>query len=80
MSQKAITVPIRELSHQKIILAAWYNFLKESFDAGTIQSDKFSEFLKANVIYDMDKDQIDLVLTGTQEILDQFRSQLFGSK
>lgn len=80
MSQKAITVPIRELSHQKIILAAWYNFLKESFDSGIIQSEEFSDFLRANVIYDLDKDQIELILTGTQEILDQFRSQLFGSK
>lgn len=78
MSQKAITVPTRELSHQKIILAAWYNFLKEAFDQGKIQTIEFTDYLKANVVYDMDKDQIELVLTGNQEILDSFRAQLFG--
>jgi|JI10StandDraft_1071094.scaffolds.fasta_scaffold624312_2 hypothetical protein len=80
MAQKAITVPTKELSHQKIILAAWYHFLKEKFDQGKIQPNEFTDFLKANVVYDMDKDQVDLMLTGTQEVLDAFRSQLFGSK
>lgn len=80
MSQKAITIPIKELSHQKIILAAWYNFLKESFDSQTIQAEEFSESLKANVVYDLDKDQIELVLTGKEDLLGQFRSQIFGSK
>lgn len=80
MSQKAITIPTKELSHQKIILAAWYNFLKESFDDGKISSDEFTDFLKANVVYDLDKDQIDLILTGNETILDRFRSQIFGGK
>ncbi|WCL50398.1 hypothetical protein [Leptospira sp. GIMC2001] len=80
MSQKAITIPTKELSHQKIILAGWYNFLKETFDSGKISSDEFTDFLRANVVYDMDKDQVDLILTGTQEVLDAFRTQLFGSK
>lgn len=80
MSQKAITIPTKELSHQKIILAAWYNFLKESFDEGNITNQEFSEFLRANVVYDLDKDQIDLILTGNDSILDRFRTQIFGSK
>ncbi|MCC5813884.1 MAG: hypothetical protein JJT78_03950 [Leptospira sp.] len=80
MSQKAITIPTKELSHQKIILAAWYNFLKESFDSKKITSDEFTDYLKANVVYDLDKDQIDLILTGNELILDQFRTHIFGSK
>lgn len=79
MAQKAITVPTKELSHQKIILAAWYHFLKETFDNGKISAEEFTEFLKANVVYDIDKDQVDLMLSGTQDVLDAFRSQLFGS-
>lgn len=80
MSQKAITVPTKELSHQKIILAAWYNFLKEAFDESKISSAEFTDYLKANVVYDLDRDQIELILSGTQEILDAFRSKLFGTK
>ncbi len=80
MNHKAITIPTKELSHQKIILAAWYNFLKESFDGHTIDSQEFTEFLKANIVYDLDRDQIDLILTAKDSVLDQFMSQVFGSK
>lgn len=79
MQTKALTIPTKELSHMKVILAAWYNFLQEFHNSGKIHLDEFTEFLKANVIYDLDKDQIDLILTGKDEILHQFKEYVFGN-
>lgn len=31
-AEKVISVPIKELPHLKVILAGWYNFLKDSYD------------------------------------------------
>lgn len=79
MQTKALTIPTKELAHMKVILAAWYNFLKEIHDSGKIPVEEFTEFLKANVVYDMDKDQVDLILHGKDEILIQFKEYVFGS-
>ncbi|MCZ8158157.1 MAG: hypothetical protein O9264_18710 [Leptospira sp.] len=75
---KIITIGIKELAHQKVILAAWYNFLKESFDAKKLNSDEFTEYLKANVMYDLDKDQIELMLSGPEPLLEDFKKSIFG--
>ncbi len=77
-SPKVISIGIRELSHQKVILAAWYNFLKESFDQKKCTGDEFTEFLKANVMYDLDKDQIELMLSGSEQLLEEFKKSIFG--
>jgi hypothetical protein len=75
---KIITIGIKELAHQKVILAAWYNFLKESFDSKKLTSDEFTEYLKAHVMYDLDKDQIELMLSGSEPLLEEFKKSIFG--
>ncbi|MDF3818857.1 hypothetical protein P3G55_03040 [Leptospira sp. 96542] len=75
---KIITIGIKELAHQKVILAAWYNFLKESFDAKKISADEFTQYLQAHVLYDLDKDQIELMLSGQESLLEEFKKTIFG--
>ncbi|WP_411823447.1 hypothetical protein [Leptospira sp. 'Mane'] len=75
---KIITIGIKELAHQKVILAAWYNFLKESFDAKKLTSDEFTQYLQAHVMYDLDKDQIELMLSGSEPLLEEFKKSIFG--
>ncbi|MCZ8344537.1 MAG: hypothetical protein O9301_16000 [Leptospira sp.] len=77
-STKIITIGIKELAHQKVILAAWYNFLKENFDAKKLTADEFTQYLEAHVMYDLDKDQIELMLSGSESLLDEFRKSIFG--
>ncbi|MCE9499254.1 MAG: hypothetical protein K8R21_01895 [Leptospira sp.] len=74
---KIITISVKELPHMKIILSAWYNFLKESFDEKKISGDEFTDLLKTPVMYDLDKDQIELMICGSEEILEEFRSKVF---
>ncbi|BDA77928.1 hypothetical protein LPTSP3_g08580 [Leptospira kobayashii] len=75
---KIITIGIKELAHQKVILAAWYNFLKESFDAKKLTGDEFTQYLQAHVMYDLDKDQIELMLSGSEPLLEEFKKSIFG--
>ncbi|EOQ87291.1 hypothetical protein LEP1GSC202_3580 [Leptospira yanagawae serovar Saopaulo str. Sao Paulo = ATCC 700523] len=77
-SPKIITIGIKELAHQKVILAAWYNFLKENFDAKKVSAEEFTLYLQAHVMYDLDKDQIELMLSGTESLLEEFKKSIFG--
>ncbi|TGL20152.1 hypothetical protein EHQ46_12250 [Leptospira yanagawae] len=77
-SPKIITIGIKELAHQKVILAAWYNFLKENFDAKKVSAEEFTLYLQAHVMYDLDKDQIELMLSGTETLLEEFKKSIFG--
>ncbi|PJZ68506.1 hypothetical protein CH373_09440 [Leptospira perolatii] len=74
--EKVISVPIRELPHLKVILAGWYNFLKDSYDHKNIDAVAFKEALKTNVVYNIDLDQIELLLSGTEQLLQNFRKNL----
>ena len=76
-ADKVVTISIKELSHMKIILSAWYNFLKESFDEKKISGEDFTDLLKTPVMYDLDKDQIELMLCGSEAILEEFRAKVF---
>ncbi len=77
-TEKVITLSVKELPHLKIILSAWYNFLKESYDKKKFTSEEFTEFLKTPVMYDLDKDQIELMFCGKEEILEEFRELIFN--
>ncbi|TGK03590.1 hypothetical protein EHQ81_09720 [Leptospira selangorensis] len=75
-AEKVISVPIKELPHLKVILAGWYNFLKDSYDQKTIDANAFKDSLKTNVVYNIDSDQIELLLSGTEQLLQNFRKKL----
>lgn len=73
---KVISIATKEIPHMKVILAGWYSFLKDSFDKKSITSEEFKEYLHANVVYNLDKDQIELLLAAREEVLLDFRKSL----
>ncbi|EMJ98536.1 hypothetical protein AB3N61_10495 [Leptospira sp. WS58.C1] len=75
-AEKVISVPIKELPHLKVILAGWYNFLKDSYDQKAIDANAFKDSLKTNVVYNIDSDQVELLLSGTEQLLQSFRKKL----
>ncbi|AAN49823.2 hypothetical protein ACO2J1_04390 [Leptospira interrogans] len=74
--EKVISIPIRELPHLKVLLAGWYNFLKESYDQKTIDQSEFKDALKSNVVYNIDQDQVEVLLAGKESLLQNFRKSL----
>ncbi|EJO78508.1 hypothetical protein Q2295_14120 [Leptospira interrogans] len=72
--EKVISIPIRELPHLKVLLAGWYNFLKESYDQKTIDQSEFKDALKSNVVYNID--QVEVLLAGKESLLQNFRKSL----
>ena len=72
---KAISVPVKDISQLKIVLATWYSFLREHSKNFT-QGD-YSRYLKTPVFYDLSKDEIELLFTGSDEILKEFREHIF---
>lgn len=71
---KAISLPVKEITHLKVILATWYSFLRDQ--SANLSKDDFTRFLKTPVIYDLEKDQIELLFTGTEELLQQFKDHV----
>ncbi|EMO63857.1 hypothetical protein [Leptospira borgpetersenii] len=74
--EKVISIPIRELSHLKILLAGWYNFLKENYDQNQIDQNEFKDALRSNVVYNIDQDQVEVLLAGKETLLQNFRKSL----
>jgi hypothetical protein len=72
---KVISIPVSEISDLKIILATWYFFLRDHLD--TIDRAVFDRFLKTPVIYNLEKDEIEILFTGTEEILKNFTQYVF---
>lgn len=71
---KAISLPVKEITHLKVILATWYSFLRDQSE--NLAKDDFTRFLKTPVIYDLENDQIELLFTGTEELLAQFKEHV----
>jgi len=69
-NDKTITMPVKEITHLKIILATWYSYLREHLD--TLAKSDFDRFLKTPVIYNLEKDEIEVLITGTEELLKGF--------
>lgn len=68
-------MPIKDLAQLKIVLATWYSFLKDK--AGTLSKEAFASSLKTPVLYDLEKDQVEVLFTGSQELLKQFSDYVF---
>jgi hypothetical protein len=71
---KAISLPVKEITHLKVILATWYSFLRDQ--SANLSKEDFTRFLKTPVIYDLEKDQIELLFTGTEKLLSQFKEHV----
>ncbi len=74
---KAISLPVKEIAHLKIMLATWYAFLRDQADS--LPPEEFSRYLTTPVLYDLNKDEIEILFTGSTELLNRFREHVFKS-
>lgn len=74
-NEKLISMPIKDLAQLKIVLATWYSFLKDQ--AGSLSEEAFASSLKTPVLYDLEKDQIEVLFTGSRELLKKFSDYVF---
>lgn len=70
-------MPVKEITHLKVILATWYSFLRDHLD--NLSREDFTRFLKTPVIYDLEKDEIEILFTGSEKLLNQFREHVTKS-
>ncbi len=73
--EKAISMPVKDIPQLKVLLAAWYSFLREESD--NFSKGDFSRYLKTPVIYDLSRDEIEILFTGSEELLGHFRDHVF---
>ncbi|MCB1174333.1 MAG: hypothetical protein KDK39_12240 [Leptospiraceae bacterium] len=72
-NSKAISIPIKDIAQLKVVLAAWYAFLRE---ADQLSHQELTDSLKTPVIYDIEKDKVELLFTGSAALLESFRSHI----
>lgn len=71
---KAISLPVKEITHLKVILATWYSFLRDQSDR--LSKEEFTRYLNTPVIYDLEHDEIELLFTGSEELLGRFKDHV----
>ena len=71
--EKVISMPVKEIAHMKVILATWYAFLR---DQENLSSEEFSRYLKTPVIYNLEKDVIEVLFAGSAELLEAFKNHV----
>jgi len=77
---KVFAISIRELPHLKILLSAWYGFLKENLDNKILSEEEFTSSLKSPVIYNQKEDRLELLLSGPESLLDSFKKEVLFQK
>jgi len=73
-NEKVISIGVKEITHLKVILATWYAFLRDQ--GNNLSHEEFSRCLKTPVIYNLEKDEIELLFAGSAELLEKFRSHV----
>lgn len=71
--EKVISMPVKEIAHMKVILATWYAFLR---DQEHLSSEEFSRYLRTPVIYNLEKDVIEILFAGSAELLEAFKKHV----
>ncbi len=66
--EKVVSIKIKDLQQLKIILATWYSYLISKQKESSID---FQEAIKTPIIYNIEKDELELLITGTEEILNE---------
>ena len=73
--EKAISMPVKDIDQLKILLATWYSFLQEVSDNFT--KGDYTTALKTPVIYDLAQDRVEILFTGDEELLKNFKTHVF---
>ena len=76
MNQKVISIPVKEMAHLKVVLATWYAFMRD--EAARISAAEFADALKTPVIYNLEKDEIEVLFTGSADLLGRFRDHILS--
>jgi len=65
---KVVTIKIKDLQQLKILLATWYSYLLSKNNDPNFD---LQEAIKTPIIYNIEKDELELLLTGSQEMLSE---------
>ncbi|MBW7858451.1 MAG: hypothetical protein H3C43_09200 [Leptonema sp. (in: Bacteria)] len=79
--EKILSVKVRDLHQLKLILATWYSYLREKAD--DLPEDEFRAALRTPVVYDIEKDEVELLIPGSEALLgdlNQFLQSISGAK
>jgi glycerol kinase len=66
--EKVIAIKIKDINQLKIILATWYSYLLTKNKENLTD---FQEAIKTPIIYNIEKDELELLLTGSYEMLQE---------
>jgi len=70
---KVITIKVKDLQQLKIILATWYSYLLSKNKDPNFD---LQEAIKTPIIYNIEKDELELLLTGSQEMLSELNQYI----
>lgn len=76
-NEKVISMPVREITDLKVILATWYKFLQDQSDKLT--PDDFSRCLRTPVILNLETNDVELLFTGSEELLKGFKDFILAA-
>lgn len=79
--EKILSVKVRDLHQVKLILATWYSYLREKAD--NLPEDEFRAALRTPVVYDIEKDEVELLIPGSEALLgdlNQFLHSISSTK
>ncbi|KAB2934919.1 MAG: hypothetical protein F9K24_03825 [Leptonema illini] len=65
--EKILSVKVRDLHQLKLVLATWYSYLREK--SATLDEEQFRNALRTPVVYDIEKDEIELLIPGSEGLL-----------
>jgi len=77
IQEKVISMPVREITDLKIILATWYKFLQDQSDK--LNAEEFSRCLKTPVILNLETNEVELLFTGSEELLKGFKDFILAA-
>ncbi|MFN3604061.1 MAG: hypothetical protein ACK4UJ_05060 [Leptonema sp. (in: bacteria)] len=72
--KKVVTIKIKDIQQLKIILSTWYSYLLNKLSLKTLQEKEFQESVKTPIMYNIEKDELELLLYGTEEMLKELNS------
>lgn len=74
--KKIVTIKVRDIRQLKIILSMWYGYLLNQYNQKIIEESDFKEAIQTPIIYNMEKDELELLLYSTEDMLKELNSYI----
>ncbi len=74
--KKLVTIKIKDTQQLKIILSMWYSYLINQYNQKIIEESDFKELIKTPILYNIEKDELELMLYGTEDMLKELNTYL----